>query len=122
MSNDNYYGSYGTSKQAALAVLEPVLDEILRVHELGDYDGFCALITESFQRKISSQSFYKAYQDMRPTLGKLIAKRFVAGLRRGEDPMLIYMATYDAVPDDVLIRVTFANKSNPPRISWLWIE
>lgn len=117
-----YFGSFGQSKQEALKLLEPVLDSALEAHQTGSYADYMKLVTDELSAKVTEQGFIKAYREIRPSLGDLIEKSFLASLNRNDNPMLLYSAKYTGTSDDVLINITFKNNTMPPKIEWLWIE
>jgi hypothetical protein len=57
-----------------------------------------------------------------PALGTLQSKSLLTSLRRGAHPMLVFSGKCSGTTDDILINVTFRNKSEPPLIDWLWID
>jgi len=118
----DYYGSFGDSKANALERMQPVLDSVLEAHETGDYALFRALVTDAFADKVSERGFKQAREAMHPRLGELVSMHFLASLRRGVNPMLVFVARYGNTEDDVLIQATFRNGTYPPKLDALWIE
>lgn len=118
----NYFGSFGRSENEALKTLEPILSKALLAHIEGDFEAYSALISEELASMISESKFKKAHREIQPQLGELVSKKFIASLKKGDNPMLLFSAKYTATLDDVLINVTFKNKTSPPKIDWLWIE
>lgn len=118
----DYFGSFGETQAEALARLEPVLETALESHESGDYEAFAQVATDDLRTKVPKENFLKAHQEVAPQLGHRESMRFLASVNRGSNPMLLYAAKYSATADDVLINVTFENRSQPPAIQWLWIE
>lgn len=117
-----YFGSFGTSKSEALATLMPAVDAILEAHQKGDYDAFLAQITPDLADKISRQGFENAHKEASAELGQLVGKSFLGSLKDKGNPRLLFVATYAGCPSEVLISITFANGSQPPKASWVWVE
>lgn len=118
----NYFGSFGNNKNLALERLLPRVEEILKVHEQNDYDGFGKLITPELANKVTREVFTLANQEMRPNLGTLVSMSYLAAFNRNEDPMLLFCAKYSGTEDDILVTVTFKNNSEPALIDHIWIE
>lgn len=117
----NYFGQYGEEKEA-LEILLPVVEQAIKAHQQGDYDAYITLVDDSLAKEIDREQFIQAHQEIHPQLGNIVSKRFLGGLNRGGDPMLLFSAKYELISDDILINITFENGSRPPRIRWLWIE
>jgi len=118
----DYFGSYGPAEAEALRILEPVLDRALEAHQTGDYNTFLELVTPAFASAVPEAGFARAHREVAPTLGELLDKRFLGAFRRSDDPVLIYVARYDATDSDVLIRAQFKNGLSHPKIDWMHIE
>lgn len=118
----DYFGSFGSTRDEALDVLLPLVDELLESLGRGDYEAYCALITESLKSKISRESFDKTYEETQPKLGNLQTLRFLGSLNRNGNPRLVFEAKYEACADDILINITFSNDTAPPRVDWMWME
>ncbi|GAB5537576.1 MAG: hypothetical protein Rubg2KO_38250 [Rubricoccaceae bacterium] len=118
----NDFGSFGPNETRALAVLSPIVDEMLGAHERGDYDAFSRLATSEFRQKVTEARFRRAFREIAPTLGTRMSTRFLSSSRIDGDPVLHYAAAYSEADEDVLIRVRFRNASTPPAIAWMWIE
>ena len=119
---NDYFGSYGSSAEEALGVLEPVVDVALKAHERGDYEAFAGLITEAFRAEVSEAGFRKAYEEIAPVLGSLQSRRFLGAIRRRGNPLLLFAARYAGSVDDVLVQVVFKNGLDRPLIDWMHIE
>ena len=118
----NYFGSFGKDETEALRILMPVIDGLLDAHQKGDYDAYSMLVADSLKEKVTREGFKKAHEQIQPTLGNLCSKRFLGSLNRNTNPMLLFSAKYEACADDILINITFVNKSVPPKADWIWIE
>ncbi|MCG8609576.1 MAG: hypothetical protein MI864_03490 [Pseudomonadales bacterium] len=118
----NYFGSLGSNADEALAVVEPIVSDILKSHENGDYDLFSSLITQNLKAKVKPEGFKKAVQENQPTLGIMQSKRFVAALNKGGNPMFLWVARFSKADDDVLINITFTDDKASPKVDWVWIE
>ena len=118
----HYFGSFGTSEDEALEKLEPILNRALDAHIKGDFESYSELISDKLAGIISKSGFEKAHKEIQPKLGDLVSKTFIASLKRGENPMLLFSAKYSATSDDILINITYKNETSPPQIDWLWIE
>lgn len=118
----NYFGTFGETAKEALQLLMPIVDRALHAHQVGDYQAYLSLITKELAGKVTEESFLKAHREIVPMLGSLQSKVFLASLRRGKNPMLLYSAKFSGTKDDVVINVTFKSGTEPPLIDWLWIE
>ena len=118
----NFFGTFGSTDTEALQVLMPIVDRALHAHQVGDYREYLCEITSDLAEKVTEEGFIRAYQNLAPQLGTIQSKSFLASLRRGENPMLVFSAKFSGTEDDILINVTFRSGSEPPLIEWLWIE
>lgn len=119
---EDWFGSFGFSREEALSVLDPILDKAIEAHASGRYEDYRRVITQSLAEKVSEEGFSKAHREVWPTLGTLISRRFLGALKKQNNPMLLFSARFENTINDVLITVVFENSSNPPLIDWLWIE
>ncbi|MBV1914011.1 MAG: hypothetical protein KUG72_01415 [Pseudomonadales bacterium] len=118
----NFFGSFGNTKEEAIAKLMPVADQIIAAHQDGNYSAFKSVITDDLSGKVDEDSFETAYRQIGLELGALISKQLLGCFRREGNPLLLFAAKYSKTEDDVLIHVSFANGSSPPKIDWIWIE
>ena len=118
----NFFGTFGTTDTEALQVLMPIVDRAMHAHQVGDYSEYSRVITSDLAEKVTEEGFRRAYQDLAPQFGTMQSRLFLASLRRGDNPILVFSAKFSATEDDILVSVTFRNGSQPPLIAWLWIE
>ena len=118
----NFFGTFGSTDKEALQLLMPVVDRALHAHQVGNYQEYLSVITSDLAEKITEEGFLKAHREVAPQLGTLQSKLFLASLRRGKNPMLLFSARFSGTGDDIVINVTFKNRTEPPLIEWLWIE
>jgi len=118
----NFFGNFGSTDEEALQLLMPVVDRALYAHQVGNYQEYLSIVTSDLAAKVSEEGFLKAHREVAPQLGALQSKKFLASLRRGKNPMLLFAARFSLTEDDVVINVTFKSGTKPPLIEWLWIE
>ncbi|NVK21806.1 MAG: hypothetical protein HWD86_04765 [Kangiellaceae bacterium] len=118
----NFFGTFGLTDKEALQLLLPVVDTALHAHQTGNYQEYLSVITNELARKVSEEGFLKAHRELAPQLGTLQSKSFLASLRRGKNPMMLFSAKFSGTEDDIVINVTFKSGTEPPLIDWLWIE
>jgi hypothetical protein len=118
----NYFGTFGTTDKDALQLLMPVVDRALHAHQVGNYQEYLSVITSDLAGKVTEEGFLKAHREEAPKIGSLQSKSFLASLRRGKNPMLLFSAKFSDTEDDIVINVTFKSGTEPPLIEWLWIE
>ena len=118
----NYFGTFGSTDIEALRLLMPVVDRALHAHQVGNYQEYLSVITGDLAGQVTEEGFLKAHREVVPQLGTLQSKSFLASLRRGENPMLLFSAKFSGTEDDIVISATFKSSTEPPLIEWLWIE
>ena len=117
---ENYWGKLGIDETDVLPLIEPIVKEVMKAHDDADYALFAQHMTSSLKSKITEEAFMEAHENV--GLGQLLEMQFIASLRKGDKPFVLWRARFSETKDDIVIQCAFDEKSDPPKVDWLWIE
>ncbi|MES9856253.1 MAG: hypothetical protein ABW166_06590 [Sedimenticola sp.] len=118
----HYFGFLGSDQEQVLAKVDTILDDILRAHEKKKYELFTRHLGSKQRENITEQQFLGAAQETNKRLGSYKSRRFLAGLRRGDLPMLLWAANYSNSEDDIMISLVLDQQGDNVVVNWFWVE
>lgn len=118
----HYFGFLGDDQEQVLDKADPILDGILKAHEKKKYDLFARYLGSEQRKNITEKQFLEAAKATNKRLGDYQSRRFLAGLRRDNHPMLLWAAKFSDSEDDIMISLVFEQQDGETVVNWFWVE
>lgn len=119
---ENYFGKLGKDQIEALSKASPIVDGILKAQDDADYEGFCAFFEGPLAQNVTKSDFLKNQQHIAQSMGKLVDKKFVTSIKRGDLVGLVYKCRFNGSEDDFMITITLNDSSDPLKATGIWIS
>ena len=112
----------GTSDQQVKAVAEPILDNLMKGFNQGDYAKFSKNFDKKLRESIHEKKFEQVRGDLLKKLGKYKTKKFLGFLNQDYYTIVLWKGAFADTKNDVLIKLVLSKSKDKVSVAGLWFQ
>jgi len=112
----------GTKDRQVKALAEPILDNLMKGFNQGDYAQFSKNFDQTMRETITEKNFQQVRDDLLKKWGKYKSKKFLGFLNQETYTIILWKAAFADTKRDVLIKLVLSKSQDKIFVSGLWFE
>jgi hypothetical protein len=103
-------------------VAEPLLDNVLKAMEAGDFAAYTRNFDETMRKVSDEADFKRANAIIKMLMGSYQSRELLGFLTQKQLTIVLWKARYSDTKDDVLVRLVLSKNDDKIEISGLWMQ
>ncbi len=112
----------GTEDRQVKALAEPILDNLMKGFNQGDYAQFSNNFDQTMRETITEKNFQQVRDDLLKKWGKYKSKTYLGFLNQKDYTIILWKAAFADTKRDVLIKLVLSRSQDKIFVSGLWFE
>jgi hypothetical protein len=112
----------GTNDQQVKAVAEPILDNLMKGFNQGNYAQFSKNFDETMQKTIHEKKFQEVREDLLKKWGKYKSKKYLGFLNHQAFTIVLWKAAFADTKNDIMIKQVLSKSNGKVFVAGLWFE